>query len=324
MKKTFFSFMILCSSLLAHHGVPSLSIAGVEGPGAPLETTSSTTLPEDSFLFYAKLDHAKYKTYTSARDGEGERSEYFMYGLGYGFTSALSAYIFVPYYIKAQDDAFSTSDFHDISIQTVLGFTYDEGFKLTPSSESLDDMEDWHFALSLNITLPTGNSNTTHADGTLIDPGMQSGFGKPTFMLGVSSSKWFGNDFTFVSDVSYNKFLKNSYNDGTTMRFGDELRANVALVYKLFGNSASKLRLDVNMEANYLYLGRDIENGHGADATGGEILYLTPGIRLVYKTSSLAFGVKTPSWTNLNESDDQQGAEGKERYRAIVTFSSLF
>ena len=29
------------------------------------------------------------------------------------------------------------------------------------------------------------------------------------------------------------------------------------------------------------------------------------------------------SWTDLNEEDDQQGAEGKEDYRAIFTFSVL-
>lgn len=324
MKKTLPALLLIASSLFAHHGVPSLSVAGVEGPGAPLETTSSATLPEDSFLFYAKLDHAKYTTYTSARDGEGERSEYFMYGLGYGFSSAFSAYIFVPYYTKAQDDAFITSDFHDISIQGVLGFTYDEGFKLTPKNESLDDMEDWHFAASLNITLPTGNANKSDATGALIDPGMQSGFGKPSFMTGLSATKWFGNDFTFVSDISYNTFVENRYFDGTTMKFGDEIRLNAAIAYKVFGNAEKKVRLDLNFEANYLYLGRDVENGVAATATGGEILYLTPSARLFYKSSSLAIGVKTPSWTQLNEADQQQGAEGKEKYRAIITFSSLF
>jgi len=29
-------------------------------------------------------------------------------------------------------------------------------------------------------------------------------------------------------------------------------------------------------------------------------------------------------WTGLNEEEQQQGAEGKERYRLILTFSALF
>ena len=35
-----------------HHGVASLGVAGLEGPGAPIETSSSATLPSGSFLGY--------------------------------------------------------------------------------------------------------------------------------------------------------------------------------------------------------------------------------------------------------------------------------
>jgi hypothetical protein len=36
-----------------------------------------------------------------------------------------------------------------------------------------------------------------------------------------------------------------------------------------------------------------------------------------------AFVLKLPTWTDLNENEFQQGAEGKENYRAIVTLSVL-
>jgi hypothetical protein len=323
MKKT--SLLLACAlSLSAHHGVPSVSLAGVEGPGAPIETTSSATLPKNEWLAFLKLDHADYKTYTSERDGELDRSDYWMYGVGYGFEPWLSGYAFLPYYTKSQDDAFTNSDFHDLILQGVVGFKYDEGLRLVPGSESLDDMEDWHFTASLSVTLPTGDSNRRDASGALIDPGLQTGFGVPTFMFGLSMTKWFGNDWTFIADASYNTFMENEYDDGTKMRFGDESRLNAAVTYKLVGIPEKKLRLDLNMEANYLALGRDEENGVGAEATGGQILYLTPGARFYYKTTSLAVGVKLPSWTDLNEEKLQQGAEGKENYRFLMTFSSLF
>lgn len=200
--------LALCIGVFAHHGVPSVSIGGVEGPGAPLETTSSTTLPQGSLLGYMKVDHASYKTYTPQIDGEKERSDYFMYGLGYGITSYLSAYMFVPYYTKAQDDAFTTSDFHDVSFQFVIGMKYDDGLMFTPKSESLDDLEDWHYTTSFSFTLPTGDSNRKNADGSLISADMQTGFGEPSFMLGVNATKWFGNDWTLVGDISYNTFIE--------------------------------------------------------------------------------------------------------------------
>ena len=314
----------LCSAAWAHHGVPSISLSGVDGPGAPLETTSSATLPEGSFLGYLKLDHAAYMTYTSDRDGESERSDYWMYGLGYGVTPYLSAYIFLPYYTKSQDDGLTTSDFHDINVQLVLGMVYDDGLHLVKKNESLDDMEDWHFTLFANVTAPTGNTDRRAPDGTMIDPGLQTGFGDPSLMAGASATRWFGNAFTLVGDCSYNTFFEHTYGDGTKMKFGDEIRVNAALTSRVYARSAARLRLDASLEANFLSLGRDRENGEDVEATGGNILYVTPSLRLTYKTVSAALGLKVPTATDLNEEDEQQGSEGKEHYRLIFTFSTLF
>jgi len=201
---------------------------------------------------------------------------------------------------------------------------YDDGLMLTPKNESLDDLEDWHFTTLFSFTLPTGDTNKKMPDGSLIGSDMQTGFGEPSFMIGASATKWFGNDWTLVGDVSYNTFIENTYSDGSKVQFGDEVRANAALSYMLYSKPSSKFRLDFNMEANYLYIGRDIEDGTAAQATGGEMVYLTPGVRLYYKTTSVAVGVKLPSWTNLNEENLQQGSEGKENHRLLFTFSTLF
>jgi hypothetical protein len=74
----------------------------------------------------------------------------------------------------------------------------------------------------------------------------------------------------------------------------------------------------------YLRLGRDKSNGAGERATGGQMLYLLPGVRGYWRNLSLGIGVKVPTWTDLNEEDEQQGGEGTERYRVISTFSVLF
>jgi hypothetical protein len=39
---------------------------------------------------------------------------------------------------------------------------------------------------------------------------------------------------------------------------------------------------------------------------------------------SAALGLKVPVWTDLNEDEMQQGAEGKEEYRLECTVSILF
>jgi len=53
----------LGNSLFGHHGIASTGVSGLDGPGAPLETSSSATLPEGSLLYYTKLDSVKWKRY---------------------------------------------------------------------------------------------------------------------------------------------------------------------------------------------------------------------------------------------------------------------
>ena len=49
-----------------------------------------------------------------------------------------------------------------------------------------------------------------------------------------------------------------------------------------------------------------------------------PGVRAYWRNTSLGLGIKAPTWTNLNEESEQQGAEGREDYRLICSFSVVF
>ena len=314
---------LVVTPALAHHGVASLGAAGLEGPGAPVETTVSATLPEKSWLAYLKLDYADFEKKTPERDGEGNFNTFWMYGLGYGVKSWLSAYIFLPYYNKVvEDNSYNTSGFADMALMGVLGFKYDEGFQLIPKGESLGDYEDWHFTTFGGLTLPTGNANERHASGA-IDPGMSLGFGKPSYNVGVSATKMMGRH-TLNFDTSYIWFTEYEYADQNKTKFGAETRANFAYVNRLYVNGEKKRRIDGILEANFLSLGRDRTNGVNEIATGGDMLYVTPGIRYYVKNISAAVGLKLPAWTDLNEDHLQQGAEGKENYRLLFTFSTLF
>lgn len=327
----FVHLLVVCAGLLAagaptataHHGVASLGVAGLNGPGAPIETSSSATLPSGSFLAYLKLDYASFETFTPERDDEGDYNAFWIYGVGYGARSWLSLYLFAPFYTKkAEDNSYTTSGFADLSLMAVAGFRFDRGApRLVPPNESLDDLEDWHFTLYGGATLPTGKANLKDADGN-IDPGMSLGFGQPSYSAGVTATKQFGR-LSWVTDVSFIGFREYEYADGKRTRFGDEFRVNVALPLRLLAHGDAKLRLDAVLEANYLSLGRDEADGVGEDATGGRLLYIVPGLRVYAGQTSLGVGIKVPAWTDLNEEDDQQGAEGKEAYRVIVSFSAL-
>jgi hypothetical protein len=316
---------LLTAPASAHHGVASLGAAGLEGPGAPVETSSSATLPAGQWLGYLKVDHAKSKTFDAdPSNPEGDYNQYWMLGLGYGFKPWLSGYIFQPYNIK-QDEAggLNSRGFADLSLMAVVGFKHDDVFMLIPASESLDDLMDWHFTAYAGTSLPTGDANHRLRDG-IIDPGKSLGFGKPDFSYGFTATKQLSENATAVFEAGQIFFQKYRYDDGNTMKFGTESRVNAALCYRLMTDPASGFRLDANIEANYLKLARDKEHGIDAKATGGDVLYGVVGVRLYKDNMRLGLALKQPVWTDLNEEDLQQGAEGKEKYRFIATLSALF
>jgi hypothetical protein len=309
----------------AHHGVAGVGAAALEGPGAPIESASSAVLPEGKTLIYAKLDHAQFKTYNAdPASPEAQYSQFWMAGIGHGFTPWFSAYVFAPYNIK-NDEAggLDSRGWADVSYMGQIGFRYDDGLKLVGANESLDDMEDWHFTIFGGGSLPTGNANHRLSDGS-IDPGKSLGFGKPSYSLGVTATKQLSRDLTFNMEASTIRFTEYTYADGNRMKFGTESRLNGSLSWRLHTDIDSRFRVDGVLEAQYLTIGRDVENGVGATASGGKMVYLVPGVRLYKGSTSYAIGFKKAAWTRLNESDQQQGAEGKEKYRLIVSGSMLF
>lgn len=306
----------------AHHGVASLGVVGVQGPGAPVEISNASVLPQGSVVLTTKLDYASFELLTPERDAETDLNVYWMHGLGYGITRYLSVFAFLPYTTKRVENlSLSTSGFADPSLLAVVGVKWDEGLRWTPAQESLDELEDLHMTFAGGLTLPTGNADLRDAEGT-IDPGMSLGFGSPSFTGSVSASKQIARHATLCGEASIIRFTEYEYADGVRGRFGREFRLGGALAYRAFANPEKRLRVDMILEGNLLALGRDQTDGEDEAATGGVILYATPGARLSLGSASVSAGVKLPAWKDLNEEEDQQGAEGKESHRLIVTVSS--
>jgi hypothetical protein len=326
------ALLIASPAALAHHGVASLGAAGLEGPGAPIETSSSATLPEGKWLGMVKLDYAKFKTFDPLPPAETDYNAYWMAGVGYGFKPWLSGYAFQPYNVKVDEaGGLNSRGPTDLSLAMVIGFKYDDKFMLVPANESLDDLRDWHFTVNLGMSLPTGDANHRLSD-TSIDPGKSLGFGKASFNYGLTATKQFTDNDTMVFEMSQIRFQKFHYDPdpvggfpaGVTVKFGTETRLNAAISHRLMTNPETKFRLDGNAELNFLNLGRDVEDGVPGTAGGGNMLYGVLGLRFYKGATSVGIAVKKPIWTRLNEEAQQQGSEGKEKYRLVTTFSAMF
>lgn len=316
-------FSTYISVASAHHGVAGVGAGGLEGPGSPIESATSAVLPEDSLLVYYKFDEARYRTYSNTTPNLVS-SQYSMVGLGYGVTPWFSVYSFLPYNAKYQESGGQNSQgVADMSLLAQVGFTLNDGFKLIPKKESLDDLEDWHYSIFVGGTVPTGNANYFLGDGT-IDPSMSLGFGNPSYTVGLTGSKIISPKWTLNLELSTLAFSNFTYANGDTVQFGQEKRLNTALTYAAWAAPEHKFRIDPVIEAQFLSIGRDTTNYQPDMGSGGQVVYIVPGARIYWGKSSFAVGVKTPVWNNLNESAMQQGSEGLELYRLIFSASYLF
>ncbi len=334
--------MVPLSAAVAHHG----GVSAAFGPGAPIETSSPLTLPKGKFLLYERVEVSPFKKFGDGRDNGGNDKFTFTNTLfGYGITDAVSAYVSLPYAQKdllAYDgdgnpsdayDAGTSQGFGDINLILHYGFKFGarDGFTGWYSLDADDTageeytLPQWKFGLSFSMTLPSGNIHNRDSNGNVYGVGSQTGFAVPAYNITGMVSKMIAPHWTWNADVQYRTFAFNGGPGGG--KPGNETRINNAIMYEAIENQGGFLsRLDLVLEANVLDLRMDMDETREQDtATGGTMLYLSPGIRFTFNDrTSLGLLYKEIVWKDLNDEPNQQGGEGLEEYRFIATLSTTF
>jgi hypothetical protein len=313
----------------AHHGVASVGFGDPEGPGVGIETTAALTLPRSLGFAMAKTEFVSFQS----RDDRATFPEqkdiawFNMAALGFGVTPWLSAYVFQPYNLKSVDGGVgSNAGLGDTNAMLAFGWKWDEGLRLIPQKESLDELADWHFLLWASCTLPVGPTEHKGDDGQPFAPDVQTGFGAPSPAVGLSVLKQLGTDFTALAEINYQYFFAHDYSF-TRYQFGAETRLNAAVVYRAYAKR--RARVDVVAELVGLHIERDREDedgdGPGAmaglRASGGNILYGSLGLRVYVGRIAVGIGVKRALGKQLNEGSEQQGSEGLENFRVSFALS---
>lgn len=321
-----FIFIINASRSFAHHG----GVSAAFGPGAPIETTSPLALGKGRFLVFQKFEYVPFEQKDHAEPENIDTFTFFNTLIGYGFTDALTLYATLPAAIKSQDSLGTSSGLGDLGFIVQYGFKIGErdgirglyNFGPEDSYGAPYTTDDIKMSLLAGFTVPSGTTSNRDNNGNTFGMGMQPGFGSPSFNFGFAASKMVIPHFTLTGDTSLTTFTE--HNDGKP---GNEIRFNVAGGYEIYEKKNGFLsRLDIIAESNMLHLTKDQdEEREKDDATGGTILYLSPGLRATFgKHVSIGVLVKLPTWEDLNNESEQQGAEGLEEYRAIVTCSISF
>jgi hypothetical protein len=306
---------------VAHHGTAAVSAIGAEGPGAALDTTSPLPLGRGTLLLQGKTEYAAFEQRAGFTD-QKRYSSFNTVALGYGLTPWLSAFLFQPYNWKSQDGVGTNSGPGDTNLMLAASFKWDQGFRLAPERESLDDLSDWHFGLWAACSLPVGPAGHRDDLGGTFAPDMQTGFNGPSPGMGLSLLKQLSTDWTVLAEANYQHFFQQRYpKAGLRYQFGGETRLNGALVYRLWASGAN--RLDLAPELTILTLRRDrSDEGLPAVApmagSGGTILYGQLGARATLGSFSVGLSVKRAVASRLNDAALQQGSEGLESFRAAL------
>lgn len=338
------ALMLAPASAFAHHGGVSLAF----GPGSPVETNSPLTLPEGGFVTGLRVEQVDWQHFSKNDDGtpKNDNATNFTFmsaNFSYGITDALMATFIVPYYIKRQETLGTNEGMADMKLQLTYGFHYDPdvGFSRNKAGDagvSMESQKDrtW-FSLSAMMSIPNGDHEKTRpGDNGSPDTGMQPGFGAPAFTLSGSAARTVG-PVTLNAEVGADIFMSRSGKDANSptgtrdFQYGSELKANLAGVYELYGNNNSFLsKLDGILELNFLHLDHDRDSLLGGPdyKSGGDILYLSPGMRFSFpaiQNANLGVLFKIPVWTKLNDTKvGAQGGEGTENFRMISTLSFYF
>jgi hypothetical protein len=310
-------------SAMAHHGGVSLAF----GPGSPIETSSPLTLPQGGFVISTRFEQVEWKKRDIYEPTNKDSFTFLNLGLSYGITPYLTGSLFLPYNIKRQDSLGDNEGIGDLKFLFNLGLHYDpskKGFflnKVEDTGVTLEGSNKTYLSLFGGFTLPTGKNQKEL--GGEVDPGMQPGFGSVTFSIGASAARQLTGALTLVADTTYDIFTRRE-----NFKFGSEWRVDLAGVYELYGKPEKFIsKIDGILELNLLTISRDEEGSENLRATGGTILYLSPGLRFSFPklwNANLGLLLKMPTFKNLNEKDEQQGAEGLEKYRIIGTLSFYF
>jgi len=306
---------------LAHHGGVSLGY----GPGSPIETSTGLTLPQGGFSLIARVEQVEWRQFHWAQPENKSAFNFSSLGLGYGLTPYLSAFLYVPYAVKMQDRLGKSYGGGDASLWFYLGGSHDpsRGFRLNTQEDtavSLETSKTTYFSVCLAASAPTGESHNHDQAGEEFERGMQPGFRSPFINFGFTVTRQaFVRGLTFSVDSLYTIFTEKD-----DFKFGNEYRADFATVYDLWSKPGRSWSLQPIVELNLLNVAKDEDAGEKVANSGGTILYLSPGLRFNLPPASLGLLVKLPVWKDLNRRSEQQGAEGLEKYRAIVALSVFF
>ena len=234
----------------------------------------------------------------------GGRERFLQTDLAYGLTSRATVYLSVPLLIQRSYDIAhggalqqrtTTRGAGDLLLGVQWGVLSGPGGALVARAA---------------VKSPTGNFRLINTyDRSINEPTLQPGTGSVDFVAGAdfSRQKVLGLDWTVSAS-----YQSNTTND-LDYRFGNDAIASVGIGRSLFGG------LSGSLQVKGWHKGRSTFLGGRVPATGGTIVYVTPGLRVAAPANMSAYAfAQLPAYRFVNE------AQLTPRVALLVGWSKTF
>jgi hypothetical protein len=312
---------LLSYPAFAHHPSGSSSTSGA----GPIATISATTLDRGQsvagvvveFINLDPLPLSKLGGHPHPHNLDGIWSTSLVYA--YGITNDLTVSLRLPFvrrtniYDHHDGDLGDSAGVGDLSVMGQYRFFNNRALQM----ES---------ALLFGVKLPTGDTSVSAATGDRFEAEFQPGSGSVDYLLGLAFTKRFGA-WSFDTNVLY-QFTNEGVQD---TNLGDRFLYNAAVSYRMIGFTAPSGRmnaglpppmyhggpkarhhhheeapvsrgpaLDLVLEVNGEWHDNQRANGKSDPNSGGNTIYLSPGLRLSMDrwSSFLSVGVPIVSEPN--------------------------
>jgi hypothetical protein len=325
------SLLFPVSALADHPGIRFGT--GVAGP---IITVPGAPPPKGSLGFDLRIELIDFDAFTDAElaafaaDHQQVHSTDWLLspslGLSYAFTDDLSLGLRLPYVYRnglkeahhshLSEDTSNTAEFlgdaDGIGDLTLFG-----QYRFLPPERG-----GMHASLLFGLKAPTGETRENTLAGGHFDTEHQPGSGSWDPMLGLALTRHLDG---LAMDANVLYILTTEGTRETEV--GDALFYNVALSWRVgsghshaeVSHQHSHLSWDLVLEANGEHRQKTEVAGEREEHTGGNLLYLSPGLRLsVEGGMSLALSVGIPVWKDLN------GSQSEPNFRTVLSLGVAF
>jgi len=326
------AFLTAGSIAGAHHH----SMGFGHGLAGPITTASATTLSRGHWSIGLRVDYTKFDSFSDdellqlAAAGEEVHSIDDLWapslGVGYGATDDLTIGFHIPFVvrhgIREGHSPEGTPEVHVHGTSDGIGdLTLMAQYRFAKLEKHLV-----HGAFLLGVKTPTGSTDAKDREGEKFEAEFQPGSGSWDPVFGVAATKPVG-----PVSVDANLFYTLSTEGTQDTTLGDLLNYNLAVSWRWdphhshasgdTGGHASHTHhsIDLVLEANGEWREKEEAGGVKDENSGGNILFLSPGLRLNLGERWSGFvSVGIPVW------DDPNGTQHKTDGRLIFGLNAGF